>query len=179
MVRTSFLLISLLPMMVFANNNPAQQCTDIQDNAMRLSCYDTALGFIASVPPKPVLEPSKDTIGVVVEPVAQVVESTMEVSSQVKKVVAPVEVNEQALDAAQAAYDDYVAKVELLTLASVKQKNYQYTYFTTSSGRRFKSVHMKSSRLRNGDEVYIEDGLLGAIYLVRSDGSRSKVKELK
>lgn len=126
------------------------ECSQIEDAAERVACYDKVAGRVE----KKMEEAYKGTT-------KQRVEARKE--SIAEEVVGS---------------DEFVP--ELLTL-EIKEvlldRNRRITYLTTD-GRVFRRSNSAMIRFKVGDKCTLEAGVMGAVFLVREDGSKNKVKEL-
>jgi len=77
-----------------------------------------------------------------------------------------------------AKIDETVPDVLELEIARVVRDRNRRVIYQTDDGRYFRRSPDSRITFRQGDRCTIEEGMFGAIFLVRDDGQRNKVKEL-
>ena len=135
-----------------ANAQTMLGCAKLENEEDRLACYDEVAGRVE----KELDEPKQGTT-------EQRVEARNEA---IAEAVVGKEVDESVPDLLQVE----IARV-------IRDSNRRVTYKTTD-GRYFRRSTGSNVTFREGDLCTIEEGVLSAKFLVRSDGRKSKVKEL-
>ena len=130
------------------------ECTKLDNEEERLTCYDNVAGRVE----KQLEEERTGTTEERVESRNEAITETI-VGEKIEGSSAP-------------------------DLYTVIIKNVQYdrnrrAIYTTDDGRYFRRSSGSRVTLRPGDECTIEEGMMGSVFLVRSDGKRNKVDELK
>lgn len=128
-------------------------CSKLESETERLECYDEVAGRVEK-------KLEEDTYSGTTE---ERVDARNE--SITEEVVGPV-THEQA---------PVVLKVEIKT--AHRDRNRRVTYETVD-GRYFRRNSSTGVTFKPGDVCKIEKGVMSAIFLVREDGKRNKVKEL-
>lgn len=156
--RTSLILsFFLLSNGVVAQEQSLMECSKILDDSKRLACYDAAMMVVEET-----LElPQKGTE-------AERIESR---DAAVTAVIVGRERSEEVRKQAPAQ-----AKFKIAELAFNRRGEMTYV---TDDGRRFKKLTQQAGGIRSGDEVYIEGGMFGSLFLIcEARNARIKVKAL-
>ena len=141
--------ISLL--MCCAQNSVAAtigDCSAIKDQSDRLNCYDELAGRVEEKMAEVEAKPT----------------STQERQMIRQEAVSVVIGEKPAVDA--------------LRIKQVFRNRLNRITYIAEDGRRFKNQASTGVSFREGDEVRLEEGFLGAKILVRTDGLQAKVKEI-
>ncbi|MBM27432.1 MAG: hypothetical protein CME58_03530 [Halieaceae bacterium] len=131
------------------------ECSDIELDTERLSCYDAAAAAIKASIEKPQVGSSEQRQEQRNAEVAAIVfgeEAAPEIVEEVPEQIT------------------FVIKDVLYT----QRRN---TIFVAEDGRLFKKVSDTQVTIKAGERVAIEDGFFGSIFLVTEKGVRIKVKE--
>ena len=131
------------------------ECSEILEDAARLSCYDAAAAEIKASIQKP-----------------QIGSGVQRQEQRDAEVAAIVFGEEQAAEIQKEAPTQvtFIIKDVLYTL----QRD---VIFVAEDGRLFKKMSDNSLTIKSGEVVSIEDGFFGSIFLVTKKGVRIKVKE--
>lgn len=133
-----------------ANAETLLECSKIEDAAERVACYDRLAGRVEEK---------------MVEPQVGTTEERIEARKQ--------SVAEEVIGDASQAPD-----IVTLTISRVIwDRNRRVTYLS-EDGRLFARSSSETKNFKEGDTVRIEKGMLSAIFLVRDDGMKIKVKEV-
>lgn len=127
-------------------------CSKLENEEDRLACYDEVAGRVE----KELDQPQKGTT-----------EERVEARNEV---IAEAVIGTEADDVAPDLLQVEIAKV-------IRDSNRRVTYQTTD-GRYFRRSTGSTATFREGDRCTIEAGMMSAIFLVRDDGKKNKVKEL-
>lgn len=126
------------------------ECSQIEDAAERVACYDKVAGRVE-------------------KKMEEAYEGTTE-----QRVVA----RKESIAEAVVGSDEFVPSLLTLEIKEVlRDRNRRITYLTTD-GRVFRGSDSAMIRFKVGDKCTLEAGVMGAVFLVREDGSKNKVKEL-
>jgi hypothetical protein len=160
--RQLILLISLF-LAGTVQAEPASDCVRISDNTARLACYDSALGY------KPKVRPERPQAirTVTASPQKTVQASQSEPTSK------------EVLVTAQKAYDAVVADSKTMVITKVVETRQGKAYFYTHTDRIFKRMTDRSVVFKKDDQIQMQGGLLGSVFLVNQNGLRIKVREMK
>ena len=130
-----------------ANAQSFMECSEIELDAERLSCYDAAADAIKASLEKPQVGSSEQR------------------QEQRNAEVAAIVFGEE-----EAPQITFIIKDVLYTQR-------RETIFVADDGRLFKKIADTRVTIKPGERVSIEDGFFGAIFLVTEKGVRIKVKE--
>lgn len=126
------------------------ECSQIEDAAERVACYDKVAGRVE-------------------KKMEEAYEGTTE-----QRVVA----RKESIAEEVVGSDEFVPELLTLEIKKVlRDRNRRITYLTTD-GRVFRRSNSAMIRFKVGDKCTLEAGVMGAVFLVREDGSKNKVKEL-
>lgn len=150
---TTYKQITVLMAISFSASAGAEtllECSRIEDGVERVACYDNVAGRV---------------------------EKKMEVAYE--------GTTEQRVEARKESIAEEVvgsgeSMPDLLTLEIkevLRDRNRRITYLTTD-GRIFRRSNSAMIRFSVGDKCTLEDGVMGAIFMVREDGRKNKVEEL-
>lgn len=153
--RNGLILAALTLLCAQANAQSFMECADIEDDANRLNCYDTAAAAIKTSMQKP-----------------QAGSSEQRQEQRNAEVAAIVFGEEQAPEIIEEVPEQitFIIKDVLFT----QQRD---TIFIAEDGRLFKKMSDTQVTIKRGERVSIEDGFFGSIFLVTEKGVRIKVKE--
>lgn len=129
------------------------ECAKLESEAERLACYDRVAGRVEE-------QLEEERTGTTEE---------------------RVEARNEAITEAVVGEDTEDAAVPDLYTFTIKRVQYDRNrrpIYTTDDGRYFRRAPGSRITLRVGDVCTIEEGMMGSIFLVRSDGQKNKVKEL-
>lgn len=135
-----------------ANAQTVLECAKLENQEDRLACYDEVAGRVE----KKLDEPQQGTT-------QERVEARNEA---IAEAVVGAETEEDVPD---------LLRLEIETV--IRDSNRRVIYKTTD-GRYFRRSTASSVTFRAGDVCSIEEGVFSAIFLVRDDGKKNKVKEL-
>jgi len=128
------------------------ECSKLESEEDRLACYDEVAGRVEKELDEPLRGTTEERVEARNEAIAEAVVGT--------------ENDEAAPDLLQVE----IAKV-------IRDSNRRVIYQTTD-GRYFRRSTGSTATFSEGDLCTIEEGVLSAMFLVRSDGRKNKVKEL-
>ena len=156
--------LSLSPLAVGAD---LDQCLKISNDRDRLKCYDKLHGFDQF---------SEANIG-------RLENRTLERPSPVKLGSSQTEGNKDAdgatISAAQKAYDTIIANSQTLKISNISKSRSGKVYYYTQSGRVFRKNTDRTVTFKRNDNVTLELGFLGSMFMTNQDNIRIKVKEMK
>ena len=125
-------------------------CSQIGNDAQRLSCYDSVAGRVEEAL-------TKDVKGTAV--------------SRIK------EREESIQNAVIGNYDVAAQEYEGFVIAKVYLNNQRRPVYVSEDGRTFQQVSGIAAVASSGEEVQLEQGMFGSLFLVSEAGVRTKVKE--
>ncbi len=126
------------------------ECSRIEDDVERVACYDGLAGRVE-----------------------ETLEDSYEGTTEQR-----VEARNESITEAVVGSDESVPDLLTLEIKDViRDKNRRITYRTTD-GRLFRRSSGSMISFRVGDKCRLESGFMNAVFLVREDGSKNKVKEL-
>ena len=131
------------------------ECSDIELDAERLSCYDAAAAAIKASIEKPQVGSSEQR------------------QEQRNAEVAAIVFGEEAATEIVEEVPEQITFV----IKDVLYTQRRDTIFVAEDGRLFKKVSDTQVTIKAGERVAIEDGFFGSIFLVTEKGVRIKVKE--
>ena len=131
------------------------ECSDIELDTERLSCYDAAAAAIKASIEKPQVGSSEQR------------------QEQRNAEVAAIVFGEQAAPEIVEEVPEQITFV----IKDVLYTQRRDTIFVAEDGRLFKKVSDTQVTIKAGERVAIEDGFFGSIFLVTEKGVRIKVKE--
>ena len=131
------------------------ECSDIELDTERLSCYDAAAAAIKASIEKPQVGSSEQR------------------QEQRKAEVAAIVFGEEAAPEIVEEVPEQITFV----IKDVLYTQRRDTIFVAEDGRLFKKTSDTQVTIKPGERVAIEDGFFGAIFLVTERGVRIKVKE--
>ena len=131
------------------------ECSDIELDAERLSCYDAAAAAIKASIDKPQVGSSEQR------------------QEQRNAEVAAIVFGEEA---APEIVEEVPEQITFI-IKDVLYTQRRDTIFVAEDGRLFKKISDTQVTIKPGERVAIEDGFFGAIFLVTEKGVRIKVKE--
>ena len=131
------------------------ECSDIELDAERLSCYDAAAAAIKASIEKPQVGSSEQR------------------QEQRNAEVAAIVFGEEAAPEIVEEVPEQITFV----IKDVLYTQRRDTIFVAEDGRLFKKVSDTQVTIKAGERVAIEDGFFGSIFLVTEKGVRIKVKE--
>ena len=131
------------------------ECSDIELDTERLSCYDAAAAAIKASIEKPQVGSSEQR------------------QEQRNAEVAAIVFGEEAAPEIVEEVPEQIAFV----IKDVLYTQRRDTIFVAEDGRLFKKVSDTQVTIKAGERVAIEDGFFGSIFLVTEKGVRIKVKE--
>jgi hypothetical protein len=140
----------LLAASTAANAETLIECSKIADAEERVACYDRLAGRVEEK---------------MVEPQVGTTEERIEARQQ--------SVAEEVIGDASQAPDIVTVKISRV----IRDKTRRVTYLS-EDGRLFARSTSETKNFKEGDTVRIETGMLSAIFLVRDDGMKIKVKEV-
>ena len=143
-------LLALLLASAGVNAQTLVECSKIADAAERVECYDKVAGRVEKK---------------MVEPQVGSTEERIEARQQA--------VAEEVIGDASVAPDIVTLKIARV----VRDRSRRVTY-VSEDGRLFARSSSEMKNFKVGDTVRIESGMLSAIFLVRDDGVKIKVKEV-
>lgn len=143
-------LLALLLASAGVNAQTLVECSKIADAAERVECYDKVAGRVEKK---------------MVEPQVGSTEERIEARQQA--------VAEEVIGDASVAPDIVTLKIARV----VRDRSRRVTY-VSEDGRLFARSSSEMKNFKAGDTVRIETGMLSAIFLVRDDGVKIKVKEV-
>lgn len=131
------------------------ECSDIELDTERLSCYDAAAAAIKASIEKPQVGSSEQR------------------QEQRNAEVAAIVFGEEAAPEIVEEVPEQITFV----IKDVLYTQRRDTIFVAEDGRLFKKISDTQVTIKPGERVAIEDGFFGAIFLVTEKGVRIKVKE--
>ena len=131
------------------------ECSDIELDTERLSCYDAAAAAIKASIEKPQVGSSEQR------------------QEQRNAEVAAIVFGEEAAPEIVEEVPEQITFV----IKDVLYTQRRDTIFVAEDGRLFKKVSDTQVTIKSGERVAIEDGFFGSIFLVTEKGVRIKVKE--
>ena len=131
------------------------ECSDIELDTERLSCYDAAAAAIKASIEKPQVGSSEQR------------------QEQRNAEVAAIVFGEEAAP----EIVEEVPEQIMFVIKDVLYTQRRDTIFVAEDGRLFKKVSDTQVTIKAGERVAIEDGFFGSIFLVTEKGVRIKVKE--
>ena len=131
------------------------ECSDIELDTDRLSCYDAAAAAIKASIEKPQVGSSEQR------------------QEQRNAEVAAIVFGEEAAPEIVEEVPEQITFVSKDVLYTQRRD----TIFVAEDGRLFKKISDTQVTIKPGERVAIEDGFFGAIFLVTEKGVRIKVKE--
>ena len=152
------LCLTLLCFGVLSQSVSAQsfmECSDIELDTERLSCYDAAAAAIKASIEKPQVGSSEQR------------------QEQRNAEVAAIVFGEEAAPEIVEEVPEQITFV----IKDVLYTQRRDTIFVAEDGRLFKKISDTQVTIKPGERVAIEDGFFGAIFLVTEKGVRIKVKE--
>lgn len=133
-----------------ANAETLLECSKIADPEERVACYDRLAGRVEEKMEKPQVGTTQERIEARQQSVA---EEVMGDASQAPDIVT-------------------------LTISRVIRDKTRRVTYLSEDGRLFARSTSETKNFKEGDTVRIEKGMLSAIFLVRDDGMKIKVKEV-
>lgn len=133
-----------------ANAETLIECSRIDDAEERVACYDRLAGRVEEK---------------MVEPQVGTTEERIEARQ--------LSVAEEVIGDTSQAPDIVTLKISRI----IRDRNRRVTYLS-EDGRLFARSTSETKNFKEGDTVRIEKGVLSAIFLVRDDGMKIKVKEV-
>ena len=137
------------------NAQSFMECSDIELDTERLSCYDAAAAAIKASIEKPQVGSSEQR------------------QEQRNAEVAAIVFGEEAAPEIVEEVPEQITFV----IKDVLYTQRRDTIFVAEDGRLFKKVSDTQVTIKSGERVAIEDGFFGSIFLVTEKGVRIKVKE--
>jgi len=126
------------------------ECSRIEDDEARIACYD---GLAGRVEVK--------------------IEDSYEGTTEQRVEARNESVVEEVMGSDESVPDFLTLEIKDV----IRDKTRRITYRTTD-GRLFKRSSGSSISFKVGDKCTLEPGIMGAVFLVREDGKKNKVKEL-
>lgn len=125
-------------------------CSKINDDSERLACYDSVAGRVEEALTRDVQGPA----------------------------VSRIKEREESIQAAVIGnYDVAAQEYEGFTIAKIYLNNQRRPVYVSKDGRVFQQVSGITPLAQVGDDVELEQGMFGSVFLKTSSGTRFKVKE--
>ncbi len=126
------------------------ECSRIDDDLERIACYDGLAGRVE-----------------------EKIEDSYEGTTEQRVEARNESVVEEVIGSGESVPDFLTLEIKDV----IRDKTGRITYRTTD-GRLFRRSSGSSISFRVGDKCTLEAGIMGAVFLVREDGKKNKVKEL-
>ena len=143
------ILVALAPI---ASAQSMLECAKLENQADRLACYDEVAGRVEKKLDEPQTGTTQERVEARNEAIAEAV-----VGAETE--------------------DDLPDPLQLEIQKVIRDSNRRVIYQTTD-GRYFRRSTGSNVTFRKGDLCTVEEGMLSAVFLVRQDGKKNKVKEL-
>lgn len=128
------------------------ECSKLEDEKKRLSCYDRVVGHVEE-------KLDEEPLGTTEE----------RVEARTKVVTEAIVGNEP---------NDDVPDLLAVEIKKVMRNRSRRVFYQTTDGRLFRRSSQSVVTFRAGDRCTIETGTFGSLFLVRDDGQKNKVEEL-